>query len=345
MSADPNNWQSISEPRVRRMPNQPRDYDMHDSHEFELWPNLKSELIHCRDTVGKAYRDADHASMRFGRRHKQLVWAATACGTLAVLGAIVQLPFHPLEKDWVGWVKGVEAGAAFVAAVAVVLGIRAAFAKRWLLERIKAEHCRYLKFVYLTRPTLWTRRDWLRDRVRELGTLNKVTLERWAERGHGPFDDVPFDAPANIDTKVEDLVSYCREKRLRYQRSYFEVQAQRRHLWERFTSLAPILFFFGSILAALGHFVYDLIHGPTSHSELHGISLALVFLAACLPVLGAAIRTLGSAHEFGRNVLRFRATAHALARREAELQRAASSQAKLAILQEAEQILEAERRE
>jgi hypothetical protein len=332
------------------MPNQPRDYDMHDSHEFERWPNLKSELIHCRDTVGKAYRDADHASIRFGRRHKQLVWAATACGTLAVLGAIVQLTFHPLEMNLVGWgVKGVEAGAAFVAAVAVIFGIRAAFVKRWLLERVKAEHCRYLKFVYLTRPTLWTRRDWLRDRVRELGTLNKETLERWAEREDDPFDDVPFDAPANIDMKVEDLVSYYREKRLRYQRSYFEAQAQRRHLWERFTSLAPVLFFFGSILAALGHFIFEMIAYLIGKSPLSvvldSISLKLIFLAACLPVLGAAFRTWGSAHEFGRNVLRFRATAHELGRREAELQRATSSQAKLAILQKAEQVLEAERRE
>jgi hypothetical protein len=345
MSDDSDNLQSIIEPRERRIPKEPRDYDMDDSDEFDRWPNLKSELIYCKTTVGEAYHEADSASMFHQTEHKVLVFVATVCGMLAVLFAIVQL--STFQQPNMAWVMYAEAGAAFVAVVAVVFGIRAAFSKRWILEREKAERCRYLKFVFLTRPKLWTRRNWLRDRVQELSSLDKETLEQWAEREDDTFKDVPLDAPANIDqAKLEDLVNYCREKRLRYQRYYFEAQAQRRRYWERLTSLAPVLFFFASILAALGHFVYDLIkHGLFAHHELDEISLALIFLAACLPVGGAAFRTLRIAHEFGRNALRFRATAHELRQLEAELQGEASSQVKLEILQKAEQVLEGERRE
>jgi hypothetical protein len=348
MSEDPDNRQSSIEPRERRMPKEPRDYDMDDSDEFERWPNLKSELIYCKNTVGKAYHKADSASMFYRTTHKVLVFVATACGMLAVLFAIVQL--SPFQQPNIRWVLYAEAGAAFVAVVAVVFGILAALSKRWTLEREKAEHCRYLKFGFLIRPTLWTPQNWLHHRVQELSRVPRETLEHWAEREEDPFEDTSLDVPAKFDkAKLEDLVNYYREKRLCYQRSYFEAQAQRRDRWERFTSLAPVLCFFASILAALGHFVYDfvynLIHGSSSHSELEGISLALVFLAACLPVFGAAVRTLRIAHEFGRNALRFRATALDLRQLEAKWQGEASLQGKLKVLQEAEQVLEIERRE
>jgi hypothetical protein len=344
MSEDPDNKQPIVDSLDGRMLEEHRDYDMDDSDDFERWPNLKSELRCCKDTVGEAYQEADSASMHYQTEHRVLVFVAAAGGMLAVLFAIVQL--SPLLQPHTRWIIYAEAGAAFVAVVAVVLGVRAALSKRWILEREKAEHCRYLKFAFLTRPKLWTRRDWLRDRVEQLNTPNKETLKRWAEREDDVYEDAPLDVPANIDTaKLEDLVAYYREKRLRYQQCYFEAQVQRRHLWERLTSLAPIWFFFASILAALGHFVYDLIHRSPLHSEHDEVSLALLLLAACLPVAGAAVRTLRGAHEFGRNVLRFRATAHKLGQLENDLQREANLQAKLKVLQRVEQVLEAERRE
>lgn len=344
MNEDPDNRQPIVESREDRMLEEPRDYDMHDSDDFERWPNLRSELCYCKDTVGEAYQEADSASMHYQTDHKVLVFVAAAGGMLAVLFAIAQL--SPLLQPHTRWVVYGEAGAAFVAVLAVVLGLRATLSKRWILEREKAERCRYLKFAFLTRPMLWTQRNWLRDQLERLTTPTKETLERWAEREDNVLEDAQLDVPANFDTaKLEDLIDYYREKRLRYQRRYFEAQVQQRGLWAKFTSLAPVWFFFGSILAALGHFIYDLIHRSPSHSEYDEISLALLLLAACLPVAGAAVRTLGGAHEFGRNVHRFRATAHKLGQLENDLQSEANPQAQLKVLQRVEQVLEAERRE
>jgi hypothetical protein len=344
MSENSDMRQSFVEPLEDKMLKQPRDYDMDDSDEVERWPNLRDELTYCSGTVGEAYREADSASMYYRTEHKVLVFVAAACGMLAVLFAIVQL--SSLQQPNMDWVMYAEAGAAFVAVVAVVFGTRVAFSKKWILERQKAEQCRHLKFSFLSSPALWTQREWLRDRVRELDTLNKDTLEHWAEREDDIFERAPLEVPVNIsEAKLEELVDYYTKKRLRYQRRYFEGQAQHRYLWERFTSVAPVLFFFASILAALGHFVYDLIHSSHLYAEHDKISLGLILLAACLPVVGGAFRTLRIAHEFGRNALRFRATTHELGQLEAELQSKSSLLAKLEVLQKAEQVLEAERRE
>lgn len=331
-------------------PHKRPDYDMVDSDaDLERWSKLEPFLRDCEATVGRAYRDADSASMRYRAEHKALVFAAASGGMLAVLFAIAQLA--PLEQLHTSWVEVGEAVAAFVAVVAVFFGVRAALSKRWILERERAERLRFLKFRFLSSPQLWSgatsesRREWLRSRMQRLDILDKEALEHWAEREDEVLQKDPPGAPADLDGAVlEDLVDYYKEKRLLYQRRYFENQAERRRLWERFTWVAPVAFFFASILAALGHFVYDLIFHP-HHSEPDAVSLALILLAACLPVVGAAVRTLRGAHEFGRNSLRFRATSRELEELADELRGEPAPQAALTVLQRAEQVLEAERRE
>lgn len=337
-------------------PNKRPDYDMVDSGEdLERWSKLEPFLRDCEETVGRAYRDADSASMRYRAEHKVLVFTAAVGGMLAVLFAIAQL-----ARLHVSWVGVGEAIAAFVAVVAVFFGIRAALSKRWILEREKAERLRFLKFRFLSSPELWSdstseaRRDWLRSRMERLDIVDKEMLERWAEREGEVLEDEPSAAPADVDGAVlADLVDYYREKRLLYQRRYFENQAERRRLWETFTWVAPIAFFFASVLAALGHFVYDLVkelivesaHVEPAHPEPDAVSLALILLAACLPVVGAAVRTLRGAHEFGRNSLRFRATSRELGQLADDLRGDPGPQEALRVLQRAEQVLEAERRE
>jgi len=71
----------------------------------------------------------------------------------------------------------------------------------------------------------------------------------------------------------------------------------------------------------------------------------MLMLAACLPVIAAAIRLLCTAHEFGRNTLRFRATSDELNQLLVRLEKVADPRAKLEILHKTERALQAERRE
>ncbi len=355
MSEESKIQRPVAEPRGSEPPERARDYDMVDSEgDLECWPNLAPVLRDCGATVVVAYRAADSAALRYQIRHKWLVLIAALCGMLAVLFAILQLStLVPLPADLV--VVG-ETVAAVVAVVAVVFGLRAAFSGKWLLRREKAERYRLLKFGFLITPNLWSgaaseeRQKRLRDQMERVEALDEEALKRWA-RGEGEvLEAAPPGAPASLDEAVlVDLVDYYREKRLDDQQRYYERQAGRHGFWERRTRFVPPWLFFGSILAALGHFVYDgwteAYGEPSAHAGPDTISLALIMLAACLPVVGAAVRTLRAAHEFGRNTLRFEATSNELKRLASDLRNRAGPRARLEVLQSVEKVLEVERRE
>ena len=162
--------------------------------------------------------------------------------------------------------------------------------------------------------------------------------------------DVPPKVPAGTNKEVlQELFGYYETKRLEFQSNYFDRQASHRYLWEKLSRVAPVVFFFFSILFALGHFVYDLVYDLVSEQEQGTFSVWLILLAACLPVVGAAVRTLRTAHEFGRNAQRFRATSNKLEQLANDLQNLAQAdadpQAKLEVFQSVEKVLEAEHRE
>jgi hypothetical protein len=352
MSEEPGPYRPLDEPQGSRPAEMPSDYDMNDSEEdFRRWPNLAPVLRDCRATIGMAYHEADSAAMRYQARHRWVVLVAAVCGMLAVLFAITQLYFWALQEPLMEYGKllvWAEIVAAVVAVVAIVLGLRAAFSKKWLLERQKAEGYRLLKFRFLTSRELWSgatsreRRDRLRAQMESLEALDEEALERWAKGEDEVLEKVSPRAPAGVDKpELTDLIDYYQEKRLNYQRKYCDRQAERRNLWERLTKVAPLSLFFLSILAALGHFVYDLWTGT------HGqpVSLTLIMLAACLPVVGVAIRTLRMAHEFGRNALRFRATSNELEQLARELRTKSTPWERLEVLYVVEEVLEVERRE
>src|SRR5215217_4223456 len=129
----------------------PPDYDIDDSPEdYDRWPNLAPILRECGVTIGAAFHREDTAAKRYQSRYRRLVFIAALCGMLAVIFAIMQLS-ELLPASWVS--KG-EVLAATVAVVAVIFGLWATFAKKWILEREKAERCRFLKFTFLINPFL-----------------------------------------------------------------------------------------------------------------------------------------------------------------------------------------------
>jgi hypothetical protein len=69
-----------------------------------------------------------------------------------------------------------------------------------------------------------------------------------------------------------------------------------------------------------------------------------MLLAAALPAFAAGVRTFRSAHEFGRNQLRFDAMSEYLATARVNVGKQTSPQSKLHLLREAEAALDAEHR-
>jgi hypothetical protein len=374
MSQDSNIRHPVAEPCQDKQAEKPHDYDMDDSHDLQRWPKLAPVLKDCEITLGKAYCRADSNSRNYHFRHKVAGIVAAFGGMFAVLFAIAQLPRElPSELRLVGRLApgtahAWETIAAFAAFVAVVVGLRVALSKKWLVEREKAERCRFVKFGFLISPEAWSDPSDVRKAVKPINDLKWQDLKRLAEGKDRAFEVTSVGPAAPIDeATLDQLVDYYREKRLCLQLRYFERQAKRRYLWDWLTWVVPFMFFFLSIAAAFAHFFYVLVeplldmlptltaeqtrnaigthHNSQDPKELDRVSRRLILAAACLPVIGAAVRILRTAHEFGRNTLRFRATSNDLKRLDRDLQKPTGSPAKLEILQNVEEVLEAERRE
>jgi hypothetical protein len=242
-----------------------------------------------------------------------------------------------------------------------------------------------LKFSLLISPESWVndsssearkeRQKQFRARLEEkLGTLNWQSLRDSVAREDRALEDTTLRVAGSIDKEtLEQLLDYYHEKRLCYQLQYFERQAEQRRRWDELTRGVPIWLFFFSIGAALLHFLYDvesfrkLIVEPFLHTfpaltpdevkvstktqggfysdKFDNVTLFLLLLAACLPVIGAAIRLLRTAHEFGRNTLRFEAASDELTILARDLQTQTEPRTILKTLHQIERTLQAERRE
>jgi hypothetical protein len=338
--------------------------------ERRRWPLLSDSLEACERTVNKLYQTADAEAQHYQRHHKIITALAGLCGMAAVLLAIVQLSSFVPGR----WPASIEFVVALIALFAVVLGLVASFQRRYLLERHKAERYRLVKFAFLTDPVLWggdaaqveRRVDQLSQDVVNIAALTRHALDDWVVQ-----DDVP-NIPGKsqtADNTLAALVEYYLLKRLNQQIAYF-AQAGRRLGWHRYTQDLPALCFFASVLLALAHFalaVYEQEggHGPSPgqievqegrQSPFHGqqmgqsrdhgfISELLIVLAACLPVLGAGVRTLHTASERRRNAMRFQAKCYTLEKLREELRRETDADTTFRLLWQCERIMEIEHRE
>jgi len=279
------------------------DYDMVDSEaDLARFQPISNILIDCHKTLFRRYQKSNQAAMRHQKYHKYLTITAAVCGAIAVLFAIVQLSGFFL----LSWPMWVEVLAALITFVAVILGLEQARHPRWILERHKAELCRFLKFSALIDPALWAKgtdvnihwEQHLQDEVREIKRLTRHDLHGLLERHE--VSDMPSGlSQCKIqEDELRALVDYFREKRISYQMDYFDNRAKSRKKINTYTQKLPPLLFFLSIVAVFSHFIIDIllksVHG------IHSAGIILIVLAASFPVIGAGIRTLRSAHEFAR---------------------------------------------
>jgi hypothetical protein len=305
--------------------------DMHDTpEEMAQWKPLAAALQRCQETVEPAYRAADRTALRFQKQHQAITIAAAIAGTVAVLLAILQLP--SIIGGFLVPIPTVEGVTAAIAFVAVLLGIFTLRHVGWMFLRHKAERFKFLKFRFLIDPHLWGDDAALRERTGQwltyatdkLEGLTNEEMETWA--GHGILpEEPPSLAGSQADAyTIYSLVDYYLAKRCRNQLHYFERKAQQFSSTDRYIKELPRLLFFGSVLAALAHFSLDLfdtyfqpqatMQAAVTAARVPTITLAvaLILVAASLPVIGAGVRTFRSAYQLARNTSRYRAAFEAI---------------------------------
>ncbi len=308
---------------------------------------LSTALRRCSEIINPTYDIADESALRNQKYHRFLTNFAVSSGTLAVLLAVVQLTgFVPAPLPM--WV---EVLAALMALSAVILGIVQSRQALWLLQRHKAERCRLLKFRSLIHPDLWTKNpqqsaSWENRLHKEMTRINDLTpqsLKEWAERRD--ITDVPHGiSQCSIDVgTLRALVDYFVQKRINVQMEYFERRSNQYQGIDRYLRNLPPILFFVSVFVVFGHFATDVVLNP-SHSN-HKVSVILIALAVSLPVTGAAIRSIRSAHEFARSACLYRAKHEALKRISDRLGKEEDCVEILLTLWHCEQFLESEHRE
>lgn len=323
---------------------------------LRLWNSLvRAEL----GTV-QSFPVYDRESLNQQYWHQRLVGVAAVTGSLAVLFAILQLAADA-EPRLLGALRPIlERGeylAAALALVAVVLGLGVAFHTRWHLLRMKAEQYRFLKFQFLLHAGDWLdrseaeRRERLQTLLAGIHALDKNDAHEWSQGVFSLVDDEPLLIAKADAALTEDLVRYFRDNRIGSQRAYFLRQAHHRHQTERKTWIIPPTCFFLSIVCALLHFLIEIAGHASEHHEVTpadagsgGLLIACLIGAAAFPVVGAMVRTMRTAFEFGRNANRFEGVARILTEVDRQLQAATSHQVKLELLREAEFILQSENR-
>lgn len=331
---------------------EPND-DMHDSpQDMPHGQPLRDALTLCGDTVEVGYRKADASALRHQRYHRLLTITTAIFGTTAVLLAIVQLS-GLFPGMWPVQLSGIAVGFALIA---VIAGLVSSQRLNWLLERHKAERYRLLKFRFLIDPALWSRKkekakarmERLADEVEDIKALNRQALRRWIDEDEVPEAPTPLPHSKTDQNAVRGLIEYYQKKRLGVQMDYFGSRARRNVRMQRYTWFLPPLFFFSSILAVSGHFIYDIVasaHGSQAEVTTSNLFVLFVVLAAALPVVGAGVRSLRTAYEFARNNSRFRAKLVALSSLAERLRQENDPKAIFRDLWSCEQILESEHRE
>jgi len=302
------------------------------------------------ETGKKSFIAYDSEACAQQQNHVWIVTAAAITGSIAVLLAIWHLTsfaradFQALLPKTV--IEVAEPATAILALIAVGLGIGAAVHTQWRLLRFRAERYPFLKVRFLLAAPRWLgkkadqRREYLQAVLGKVHELDPRDARAWAQ-GLLAAGETEFGSDVHPDpVLVEALVGYLLEKRIEPQAAYFQRQIEKREGVERLTRyIAPACFFL-SIACALAH-TFAGASGEECDREVPAIAaLWLVFGSAALPVIGATVRTVRGAFEFGRNATRFEGVHRQLEVIQAALKdKDRPAAAKLELLREAERVL------
>ena len=287
--------------------------------DMDDWPRaLPGSVKSACDELVVTYREADAKAIKSLNRHRIAVRLSAIFGTAAVSVAIIELARHAEGLEGKAWLL-LEGIAALAVGAVVIWGSLSALMSTWLLERHKAERCRFRKYRFLLDLALASDPIWITELSAELKkdavdfrTLDDADMERWMD--DDPVADpqpIPNDDEHTVRERLRDLASHYVRQRLEGQEKYFFRQSKRNTDRDNRYKNIPLIFFFLSILFALVHFLLPAALEMFSiKTELH--TEWMVAAAAILPVLGSGIRLWRSAFEFSRNTIRFRAKANTL---------------------------------
>lgn len=294
--------------------------------DMEDWPTLPPGFGKCKQDLLSVYRVADREAKKRLKDHRVAVMVAAISGTFAVIVAIFELY---LNQETMGGAAA-EVAFAVLALLAVVVAIFAAWMPKWLLERHRAERCRFTKYRVLVRlaaagkdlDALAAALADFKEQIQQIERLDEDDLDQFMQEDPVPDDPPRGKGDPRVHPNLGELADHYMKQRLANQAKYFFTQSRKKSAVDAPMRLLPPMLFFGSILLAFLHFaISSYRHYTAAPAELEAAknvpfnfwSLNLLIVgAATLPVLGSGVRLVRSAFEYSRNTARFRAKYRAL---------------------------------
>lgn len=306
-----------------KLPERRGDFDMDDEPEAEAlahFAELKAALDWLENNLAERWRVADREALNCQKQHRRLARIAIATGTSAIALAVVQLSIKLTLPGLTVVALVLEAIAIAAAVIAVFVGLRAKFDRRWLGQRHLAERLRMLKFRALEQLWCFEQSPWHQWVEQKLTFLEGVEdserIEAWSTE-----ELIEPDLTASLKCEpspglLRALTIYYRFKRVEFQADYFD---RRRKDFKRETGHwldLTLPLFLISVGCVIAHFALEYL-ATRADSEALGkllehLAVWFVALAAIIPVLGLGIRAWFAVFELPRSASLFAAKYRAL---------------------------------
>lgn len=281
---------------------------------------LRSALTDIHELIHDSYTYHTSTAVQGQDRHRLQTQIALLFGSAAIIIAITMLVLMALkvdQGDQLFLYAGIEVGSIAIALISIYVGWKSKFHKHWLLNRHIAEQLRLMKFHFLIDPRLWcgtacsypdNYRGWKEACAQEkdrILSIKEEDLKTYMERQ--PLNDPqPFIRVGYSSQDLEQLIKYYFDKRIDYQKKYFNSKIKAIQETDSRIKKAPETLFFTSVVIVLIHFSLDLFHAY------HGISTILIGFAAIYPIVGLSVKSYRAANQMAPVSTSYLAKANAL---------------------------------
>jgi small basic protein len=266
---------------------------------------IASKLRKYQSILIPVYEQANSAAIKFQKSHTFWIMVFILSSTIAVILALLQL-YEPIRIGFGLYILAAEGMILGIGIFAIVNDMRfGKYHKKWIIERHRAERCRFLKFY-----DLLINDDAYFDQ--EIIIIKKITdfspINLWI-RDHGQNPDIikKF-IDKNNASHIGDIFNYFMCRRLFVQMNYFlkrhHENREKKELW---TKKLPLFLISIAFSVAFFHIGWEIFQGLDlkGSSLLSIVGITLIFLAITLPIVVWTLNSFSTIFSYKANAGRY----------------------------------------
>lgn len=266
---------------------------------------LKGKLQKYRESLFPIYDKANSDAMKFRDKHKRCMKVFILASTIAVILALFQL-YEPVSQHYWFYFTIAESVAILIAVVTILLDrIVKKYHMKWIVERHRAERCRFLKFFDLL----------INDEKKYTSELEQIKqisdyshLEKWSVN-RGQMQDIAKSYfQSDSSHYLNDVFSYYLCRRIFVQMNYFlRRHFENREKKELLTETIPIILISIGLFIAFVHIAWEFIEriALVGYSIISVVGILLLFMVIGLPIGAWMLNSLSQISQYRAHTDRY----------------------------------------